>query len=92
MGHFMRFDNYFLKVDEEKWLNIAQKIMPNLVTRYTPEETITRAEDQLGSGEYNIVMNNCEHFVFWCKFGIRRCYQGLNKRGRIYLDCYNIEK
>ncbi|KAK6036541.1 hypothetical protein COOONC_25954, partial [Cooperia oncophora] len=26
---------------------------------------------QLGSGNYNIFLNNCEHFVKWCRYGNR---------------------
>jgi hypothetical protein len=34
-------------------------------SKYSPEETVKRAEAQLGSknGKYNMINNNCEHFV-----------------------------
>ena len=41
----------------------------NEITIYSPEETVRRAESQLGEGDYNIVFNNCEHFAVWCKTG-----------------------
>jgi len=42
---------------------------------YTPEETVERAESQLGKGKYNLLVNNCEHFAIWCKTGLRKSYQ-----------------
>ena len=36
---------------------------------YSPEETVERAESQLGREGYNLVFNNCEHFAVWCKTG-----------------------
>ena len=41
----------------------------NELTLYSPEETVERAESQLGEGGYNLVFNNCEHFAVWCKTG-----------------------
>lgn len=41
----------------------------NEMTIYSPEETVKRAESQLGKGKYNLVFNNCEHFAVWCKTG-----------------------
>lgn len=37
---------------------------------YSPKETIKRAKSRLGEEKYNILTNNCEHFVVWCKTGI----------------------
>lgn len=50
------------------------------ITIYSPEETIERAESQLGKGEkgedkYNIMFNNCEHFAVWCKTGVKKSSQ-----------------
>lgn len=36
---------------------------------FTPEEVIDRAISRLGEDEYNLVTNNCEHFVTWCVGG-----------------------
>lgn len=35
----------------------------------SPEETIRRARSRMGEKHYNLVFNNCEHFVMWCKTG-----------------------
>jgi len=42
---------------------------------YSPQETVERARSRLEENEYNLVINNCEHFAFWCKTGISESYQ-----------------
>ncbi|MCB0909883.1 MAG: lecithin retinol acyltransferase family protein [Nocardioidaceae bacterium] len=37
--------------------------------RLAPEETVRRAESQLGSVGYSLVRNNCEHLATWCCTG-----------------------
>ncbi|MDR0550006.1 MAG: lecithin retinol acyltransferase family protein [Deltaproteobacteria bacterium] len=34
--------------------------------RYSPLEVIKRAESRLNYDDYNIIINNCEHFCNWC--------------------------
>jgi len=36
----------------------------------TPDEIVSRARAELGNGGYNILHNNCEHFVNRCAFGV----------------------
>lgn len=36
---------------------------------YKPEEVIARAEGMIGQKQYDLSVNNCEHFAFWCKTG-----------------------
>jgi hypothetical protein len=36
---------------------------------YSPEETLERAHSRLGEKNYNLLFNNCEHFILWCKTG-----------------------
>lgn len=36
---------------------------------YSPEEIVKRAEERIGEGGYDILHNNCEHFVNECVFG-----------------------
>lgn len=45
------------------------------ITLYSPEETVERAESQLGREGYNLVFNNCEHFAVWCKTGVKESSQ-----------------
>lgn len=35
----------------------------------TPEEIVKTAQERLGEGGYDILHNNCEHFVNECAFG-----------------------
>jgi hypothetical protein len=39
---------------------------------YTIETVIRRAKSKLGEEEYDLLFNNCEHFVNWCRNGERR--------------------
>mgnify|MGYP006326285161 CR=1 FL=1 len=36
---------------------------------YSPTEIIERARLRLGENRYNVIFNNCEHFVRWCRCG-----------------------
>lgn len=38
---------------------------------FPPRIIVERATNQLGSGDYNLFLNNCEHFVKWCRYGNR---------------------
>ncbi|MBR0484274.1 MAG: lecithin retinol acyltransferase family protein [Oscillospiraceae bacterium] len=42
---------------------------------YTPEETVERAKSRLGESKYDLAVNNCEHFAFWCKTGLSDSHQ-----------------
>lgn len=42
---------------------------------FAPEETLKRARSRIGEREYNLLTNNCEHFVVWCKTGISESRQ-----------------
>lgn len=39
------------------------------VDRLDPETTVRSAEARLGSRDYHLVRNNCEHFASWCCTG-----------------------
>ncbi|CAJ0602569.1 unnamed protein product, partial [Cylicocyclus nassatus] len=38
---------------------------------FPPTIVVDRALLQLGARNYNLFLNNCEHFVNWCRYGIR---------------------
>lgn len=50
--------------------------------RVPPEETVARARARLGESGYNLLHNNCEHFVNECVFGESRCTQEEEVRRR----------
>ncbi len=47
--------------------------------RFSPEETVSRAKSRLGETGYNILENNCEHFVYDCAFGREHPFFQKNK-------------
>ena len=42
---------------------------------FSSSETLRRARSRLGEKSYNLVFNNCEHFVLWCKLGKNKSVQ-----------------
>jgi hypothetical protein len=36
---------------------------------YPPEGVIERATSRLGERQYDLLLNNCEHFAYWCTTG-----------------------
>lgn len=47
---------------------------------FPPAEIVARARARLGEGGYNLVHNNCEHFVYECAFGRRYSEQETKMR------------
>jgi hypothetical protein len=35
-------------------------------SKFSRQEIIDRAKSRLGNDNYNVVFNNCEHFISWC--------------------------
>ncbi len=58
--------------------------------KYGPEESIKRASRRLGEDWYDVLLNNCEHFVTWCILGthsssqINALIQNSNQSAQIY--------
>jgi cell wall-associated NlpC family hydrolase len=42
---------------------------------YSKEDTLKRAISQIGETKYDLLFNNCEHFVLWCRTGIKQSKQ-----------------
>lgn len=42
---------------------------------FSADVVITRAISKLGKPDYNLFINNCQHFAHWCKAGRKRCGQ-----------------
>lgn len=59
---------------------------------YTPEETVSRAESQIGKGEYSLLEYNCEHFAVWCKTGLAKSYQVENVLKHFRRLFYRVEQ
>ncbi len=50
-------------------IEVAQPDAHERKTMRTPEEIVALARQRLGEGGYDILHNNCEHFVNDCAFG-----------------------
>ena len=61
------------------WLQYNKRSKYHL---YSPSETVKRAIGRLGETEYNLFLNNCEHFALWCKTGIHE-----SRQVEVMLEC-----
>jgi len=52
---------------------VAEKI--KVASRFSKNETVRRATLRLGEDKYNVVTNNCEHFVQWVCTGKHKSNQ-----------------
>lgn len=50
--------------------------------RFSPQETLRRARARMGEAGYDLLRNNCEHFVWECAYGQKRCVQADQARQR----------
>lgn len=44
---------------------------------YPPDVIVERAKAEIGKrkGTYSLVSNNCEHFAYWCRYGVKESIQ-----------------
>ena len=54
---------------------IIKRVFGDEVPLFSPQETIDRARSKLGEQGYSLLLNNCEHFAFWCKTGMAKSAQ-----------------
>lgn len=47
----------------------GEVITVNSVCTHSKETIISRAYSRIGEANYNLIFNNCEHFVNWCRSG-----------------------
>ncbi|WP_052356704.1 lecithin retinol acyltransferase family protein [[Clostridium] dakarense] len=80
--------------DIERFLNGKKtyKVKNIKNERYSPDEIVKRAKNEIGLQNFNIILNNCEHFANWCKTGNRKSNQVNLVLGAVFLyllnDCY----
>ncbi len=43
--------------------------------KFNSKESVERARTRLGEDWYNVLLNNCEHFVYWCIMGEHKSKQ-----------------
>jgi 5'-3' exonuclease len=57
------------RLDMDEFRKGNPLFVKNYRDSYAPDVVVQRAESRLGEKQYNILTNNCEHFVAWCKTG-----------------------
>ncbi|AFZ03464.1 lecithin retinol acyltransferase family protein [Calothrix sp. PCC 6303] len=62
------------KIYKDKWLRRSIKIQ-EYEKCYCSERVVKRAKKRLGERKYNLILNNCEHFTYWCKTGKHKSRQ-----------------
>lgn len=55
------------------WAEIG--VVPHHDRKYSRKNSVSRAKSRLGDDDYNVIFNNCEHFVNWCIEGISQSDQ-----------------
>uniref|UniRef100_A0A915EDU2 LRAT domain-containing protein n=1 Tax=Ditylenchus dipsaci TaxID=166011 RepID=A0A915EDU2_9BILA len=48
---------------------------PFSISPFPPKIIVDRALQKLGTGDYNLLHNNCEHFAKWCRYGSKESKQ-----------------
>ena len=51
------------------------QIVEHTNEKYSVDKAIQRAKSRIGEQDYNLILNNCEHFVNWCLEGDHFSYQ-----------------
>lgn len=54
-------------------IEVASYTKKELKEKFSAKDVIKRAQDSIGQGGYNLLHNNCEHFVNYCVFDRRVC-------------------
>lgn len=57
------------------FLEVASFSLSERLKAASPKEIVERARKQIGAGGYDVLNNNCEHFVNECAFGSRKSEQ-----------------
>ncbi|XP_031574627.1 uncharacterized protein LOC116308362 [Actinia tenebrosa] len=72
-----------LTFEQLKNMKVQKKVWPNKLKRFDANEIVRRAKSRVGKKKYNVLTNNCEHFVVWCICGLKvslqvttRCFWG----------------
>ena len=57
---------------------LKYKELPEGVSEYSACEAIKKARSKVGETDYNLIFNNCEHFINECKTGVAQSCQVLD--------------
>ena len=73
IDEFCKGDTLYI-AEEDTLLSIFQE-SDLTATFFGPRKTILRAKALIGTREYDLLDNNCEHFAIWCKTGVKKSTQ-----------------
>lgn len=62
-------ERYVARTSLEEFAAGSEVMVRSYELRLEAEETVRNAESRLGSVDYHLVRNNCEHFAAWCTTG-----------------------
>lgn len=65
-----------------KIVEVAEFDKKESAAAFPRDQIIARAAARLGEKGYNLLHNNCEHFVYECVFGVKHCSQEEEARRR----------
>lgn len=69
----IHYSNGYIRVDDleamDDQFNISNIRVKNSLCLYDADQIIRRALSRKGESNYNLALNNCEHFVTWCRSG-----------------------
>ena len=69
-----------LATDIDVFSEVAQLTLKEKRKRQSPDKTVSAARARIGEGGYNLIHNNCEHFVNEIVFGKKISEQELEVR------------
>lgn len=73
IDEFCKGDTLYI-AEEDTLLSIFQE-SELVATFFGPRKTVLRAKELIGTKEYDLLENNCEHFAIWCKTGLKKSTQ-----------------
>ncbi|WP_421617424.1 lecithin retinol acyltransferase family protein [Brevibacillus sp. TJ4] len=72
-NQIIHYSNGSIRRDEleamDNALNQSDVRVKNSPCLYDLDLVVSRAESRIGESDYNLALNNCEHFVTWCRSG-----------------------
>jgi hypothetical protein len=71
----------------EEFAQGGRVVTVDYAIKLDPEEAAARAETLLGSGDYDFLHNNCEHFATWCVTGTATSAQIENSKVGVGMAC-----
>jgi hypothetical protein len=93
-GQEISFENGIIhETTLEKFLNgRTLQVETNIERKFSENEIIQRARSRLGEKGYDLLTNNCEHFVRWCVTGDHVSYQVINLPKKIDTTLLTIQE